>query len=292
MPKVDSLVGPLALPAVAGATDATIDDPVVSGLLAYVAHWIKWGLDARLATMTAPPCRDPEDPLSVADACPDANRFDTDPSLLVESFNKPALFAWWDGRDVYQQFTTVKTVRVRGIQFLYVFDKIVDSDGPSDTSGISGQTRWAGLLNIVAALMQRAFSRYRHPTFTPPGLGIAAGADIRNALQIKAIAYEGGQPLGLAELDAETVRAAAGAAGSQRATAEGGISVVYPCLRFSMKVTEPVGLDTFLDIDAGDPSPDDTGDLFGTLRGAENDLDNPLTFLDGILPGDDGSGGP
>ena len=291
MPKPDSLVGPLALPIAVGATDAKLPDPVVVGLLAYVGHWIKWGLDAKLATMTAPPCLDPEDPTAVADACPVANRVDSDPSLLVKSFNKPALFGWWDGRDETKQFTLVKKTRTRGIQFLYVFDGIRDSDGPSDTTGVSGQDRWSGLQNAVAALMQRAFARMSHPSFTPPGLGIARGADIREALSLTALLYEGATPIGLGEIDAETARAAAGAAGSQRSMKEGGLSIVYPALLFSMKVTELIGADTFVDIDAGDPGPDDTGDLFVTLNGVEGGADSFTgpPIMVGVIPGGGGA---
>jgi hypothetical protein len=288
VPSATSQVGLLQLPIAAGATDATLADPVVDGLLAYVAHWIKWGLDAKLATMTAPPCKDPGDVTAVADACPTANRFGTDPSLLVESFNKPALFCWWDGRDSVKQFTIVKSMRVRGIQFLYVFDAIKDSDGPSDpdATGIEAKVRWAGLLNVVASLMQRAFTRYSHPTFTPSTTGAATGADIRVSLGLTDLLYEGGQPLGLGEMITEAVRQAASAAGSRQTTEEGGFSVIYPCLRFSAKVTELIGDDEFNDLDNGGTAPDDTGDIFVTLRGAESDLGDPVDIVVGIIPSD------
>ena len=253
--------------------------------MAYVAHWIKWGLDAKLATMTAPPCKDPDDVTAVANACPTANRFGVDPSLLVEQFNKPALFCWWDGRDERKPLTIVKTTRVRGIQFLYVFDALRDSDGPSDT-GVEASARWAGLLNVVASLMHRAFVRYSHPTFTPSTTGAAAGADIRISLGLTSLLYEGGQPLGLGELDAEAVRQAASAAGSRQTTREGGFSVIYPCLRFSAKVTELIGADEFNDLDNGGTAPDDTGDIFVTLRGAELDLGDPVDIVTGIIPSD------
>lgn len=290
MPVVASRVGLLDLPLAAGAVNAPINDPTVDGLLGYIRHWLKWALDAKFATMTEPPLRDPNDPTSTADACPLANLYFADPSLLVDRFKKPALFGWWDERSKRVQFTTVKDLRVRTIHVLYVFDRIKGTDKASkELGGVDGLTRYAGLLATVDAVMLRAFSRFSHPTYQPSQTGFAAGADIRRALSLHALEYLGGQPFGLSEIDTETVREAASGAGGGRHLKDGGVNEIYPCLRCSFTVTDVIGVDTLNLLDEGGTAPDDTGDVFVTLRVAENDLDDPLTLIDGVVPGDFGN---
>lgn len=268
MPSPDTLVGGIPIPVPAGATDQPIVDVTVDGLLGYLGFWVKFALDGKLATMTAPP---------VPDACPVANRRRQNPSSLVARFNKPALFAWWNGKSVTKPWTTLKDVRQRDIQVLYVFDRIVDADALE---------RYAGLIGAVDAAWNRAISRRAHPSYAPPGCRL--GTPIAVALNLNDLSYLGGQEGFLAEQATSSARQAAVQTGPVRLGkgSANGITSGYPSLLGTFRVLEEVGVDTTLDTDA-------QGDVLFHASIVNGDPASPLALdqrylesLDAVDPGD------
>lgn len=267
MPIVDSTVANLPIPVAAGTQDAPIVDPTVAGLLDYLGFWLRYALNSKLGTMTAPP---------VADACPVANRYTVNPSSLVARFNKPALFVWWDGKSVVKPFTTIKDVRQRDFQALYVFDRV----GSDTIAGQDARARYAGLISTVDATFLRAISRRAHPGYAPAGF--RAGTPIGVILGVNAIDYLGGQEGFLQELPAPSARNAAVQTGPTKLSRgnANGILQGYPCLRAVFRVVEECGADTET---AADEAPDM---LFMPQLGGGDPAD-PLPLDNRYLPSAD-----
>lgn len=267
MPIVDSTVGRVPVPLPPGPADAPIVDPTVAGLLDYLAFWAKYALEPKLLTMTAPP---------VTDACPVASRYPVNPSSLVARFNRPALFVWWDGKSIIRPWTTVKDVRQRDFQALYVFDRVA-----SDTvAGEDARIRYAGLISALDAAWARAISRRNHPNYQPPGF--RANTPIGIILGVNAIDYLGGQEGFLQELSTSSARAQAVQTGPPRLSRGNAIGILqgYPCLRSVFRVVEEIGVDT--------PTPADTApDLLYTPSVVSGDPLNPLALDARYLPSAD-----
>lgn len=236
MPTVDTFVGNLEVPVPAGDTDAGIPDPTVDGLLPYLAFWTQYTLNAKLATMTAPP---------VPDACPPANQYARNPSKLVARFNRPALFLWWNGKSVVKPFTTIKDVRTRDLNALYVFDRIASDT----TAGADAIDRYRGLISTVEAAWVRAISRRAHPGYAPPGApgggNWPAGTPIAIALGLNDLNYLGGTEGWLAEFPTASARESAVQTGPTRLKRglTQGMLQGYPSLLGVFRVVEEVGVD-------------------------------------------------
>ncbi len=267
MPTVDTFIGGLEVPVPAGAIDAPIPDPTVDGLLPYLAFWVQYVLNPKLATMTAPP---------VTDACPVANRFGHNPAKLVERITPPALFGWWNGKSVVKSWTTIKDVRQRDLNFLYVFPRIASDTGQS---GIKAVERYRGLISTVDAAWTRAISRRSHPGYAAPGF--QPGTPIAIILGLNDIGYLGGQEGFLAEFPSASAREAAVQTGPTKLKrgSTRGIVQGYPSLLGTFRVLEEVGVDQ--------PLPADTSpDLF-LYPSVGTDPTNPLPLDSRYFGSDD-----
>ena len=261
MTSLASTVGPLDLPIPAGAANSPITDPLITGLLAYIGHWLKIGLDAKLAVLGGP------DTTAVTDACPTANRFDFDPkgwwTRAVIASQQPCLFIWHKSAKRFPQ-STVYDMRERQIGVLYVFPEFNAPRGfPTRT----------GLMNAVDAIIRRAFDRGAHPTYENGVQFTDTIADV-DTLEV----YLDGTEEGFEFASPQT---GAGAGGQP----DGGFEQYgFPTLRGTIIARERIGADTFED-------PDDIlGDITFTItHNEQGDVANGLDVLEGVFPAPDGS---
>ncbi len=231
MPTPASTVGALSLPAPVGATDAQLEDPAIAGLLDYFAFWVKWALDAKLATMTTPPVKTS----AVYDACPVANRYSSDPSQLISStFNTPALFVWCQ-TNKREPRTLVRDMRIRELRMIYVFPNLI---------GATQIEQWSGLMSTVDATLARACARKSHPGYSYGGSVL--NESIMVMFSLLGITYEGSQEGFLRELVGASVRDAA-ERGSPGHNDSGGIQRGYPSLHARITIAEDILDDTLRD---------------------------------------------
>ncbi len=156
MPTPASAVGSLALPLPAGVADSAIDDPTVHGLALYFQHWLRYDLNAKLASR----------PATASDVCPHLffwSSLDPAPTFVRGDGNGtlafPALYLWGgDGRVVQQ--TTVRDAEEREIVALWIFQELAIPGAMPDHYG---------LRNAVAKSLERAISLRAHPTFSLNG---------------------------------------------------------------------------------------------------------------------------
>jgi hypothetical protein len=260
MPTPASSVGNVAIPVPAGAPDAPVVDTTVAGLLGYLQYWAQFALNPKLATMTAPP---------IADACPTANCYPYNPSKLVQKFNTPALFVWWDGKSTFVPWTQVIDLRQRDITALYVFGRVKD---PPEL------TIYSGLIGALDAAWQRAISRRAHPSYAPPGYRL--GTALYIALGLHDLSYLGGQEGMLQELVTGSARAASQQTGVHRLGKGNANTIVsgYPSLKATFRVLEQVEPDQALDADV-------TPDLLISTSTTElGDLENALPVGGHVVP--------
>lgn len=157
MAFTDAAVGPLVLPVPVDAANSAIADPVVDGVLDYLAFCLDAALDDKFRSLIANP----------TDAVPTANRFNFNPREPRGHHVRlpvPALFVWWEGKSLPTEKETATVLyawRRRRLHVLYVFP-----EGPS----MEEMVRRAGLLSVVDAVIQQAFDWGWRPDYTPPGL--------------------------------------------------------------------------------------------------------------------------
>lgn len=266
MPSVASAVGPLPLPAAVGAPDAPIGDPTEEAILDYCAFWIKWALDAKIATMTVPGLVTP------GDMVPVANRYTQAPNALLMARKLPALFVWWDGKSTKQRVSTVKTCREREFSFMYVFERLRNVDQLNT---------YSGLMPTVGAALSRAFDRLAHPAYALAGSGFAPGTDIRIMFGLRGVEYLGDQEGFLKELPQQSQRTVATAANPSTSSAQGGIQQGYPSLQARVRVWEVIEQDSLSDL------ADATKDMKISIN--VGDPANPLPYMQRVLQQPDGS---
>jgi hypothetical protein len=127
-----STVGGLSLPLAAGTANGGIADPTIAALLSFGGFLIKWALDARLAQQQGPA----QSGEPVTDACPVDQRYPFNPETTHVRLPKPALFAWWDGASVVEQWTSIYGVRKRSIKMLYLSQEVVIPGGIAARHGV------------------------------------------------------------------------------------------------------------------------------------------------------------
>lgn len=261
MPTIAAPVGPLSLPAPTGAPDAQLVDPAVSAILSYCTFWLKWALDAKAATMTAPP---------VPDSVPVANSYTTQPSSLYLNRKLPGLFVWWDGKSKCEQRTIISWMRIRDLKVLYVYERVKTQEQLNI---------YSGLISTADATMHRAFDRCAHTGYAYGAY--SAGTDIRTMFNLRGVEYMGGQEGFLKELPQKSARDLSTAAGTRSTEkAQGGIQAGYPSLSGVIRIYEDIAQDQLVD-------PDDVlrdGSLTTTVEGVPI-LTRYLPQSDGTEPG-------
>lgn len=164
MPTNKSTVGGLTLPVPEGTLNTALEDPTVLGLLDFLAHWLKYGLDEKLANMQG----------TSATAIPVNATYPYDPdSIFVRTVQQlPALYVW--PHDEYTRpHTILKNRRERTIKAAYIFNELVAP---------SGLRARHGLMGAVGAVFVRAARWGRHRTYgydtDPDGTPIARSVGI------------------------------------------------------------------------------------------------------------------
>jgi hypothetical protein len=253
MPSSSGPIGPLALPIPAGATNAPIDDPAISGILDYLAFRLRDDLNAKLATIQG----------TSADACPVPNRFAWNPNTWFVRNSFPALYVWHDGKSEYVQRSLYYWMRKRTIHALYVFDELVAPGGLNAR---------AGLISAVDASFLKAADAGRHPDYgwngDPPGTALWV------SLQLIGFRYSGGTPGWMAGIPAQ---------GSGTGPNDGAISRGYPSLLGTFWILERVRDETV-------SAPADSQGTSATTIATNDDPATPadpsdvIDIIDGVLP--------
>jgi hypothetical protein len=261
MPSPASTVGPLPIPATAGGANAAFVDKTAADLLAFIASWLQYALKPKTDTMSTPPTSDG----------PVANKYAFAPSDVYLKRKLPALFVYWNGRSKFEEWTTVRYMRTREFNVLYVFERVKNPDNV---------LLWNGLISTVDATLCRAFAKRSKFDF---GInGFAPGTDVRFMCNWLGLDYVGGTPGFLQELATDSIRQLSTAPGRASANkAQGGIQAGYPSFNGIVRIQEEVTDDTLED-------PEDVmPDLAVAISGSEG-YDESVPLLDRVLVASDG----
>lgn len=119
------------LPVPAGASSESLDDPLLTGLLGYVAAWLNWGLSAKLASMDGLP----------DEAAPSGNLYPYEPGREYVRLGLPALYMWRDGAPRQSPFTVYQTKTQFTVKAKYIFSERVWPLGIRSVAGLNGAIR-------------------------------------------------------------------------------------------------------------------------------------------------------
>ena len=266
MPSATSTVGALELPYPVGEAPARITDPLVKGMLDYLAYWIRADLNPALVANQAGKINGSG---LVTDAVPAANRYPWDPGpTFVRGAQDgaaaplPGLFVWRAGRRRVRE-SILESLREVRLGFVWVFEELVMPGALVDRYGLRA---------VVEASIDRAMEHGYHPSYgydgAPVGTPIAKSLCLAGALPFL-------------ESSEETILGAVPMTGLQSQNrGAGGPSIRgFPALRGVIIVHEKIGAPTLVDPD--DARPDMTVNI------QTNSLDDgsaPLTVMERVLP--------
>ena len=226
MPTDNTTVGPQALPVAAGAANESLDDTTLDGLLAYLRHWLKASLDAKLAQQGGP-----ETSAAITDACPEDHVFAWNHRGTFvrkdEAGTKPlpGLWAWEESQESTSEYATLlyEVVR-REIRVHYIFPEVMLPKGYNARDG---------LMPTVARVFAKAAERGKHSTFGYAGAD--EGTPIWESCGWRHWEYVGGRFEPAAMLPGNTRSAAS-------ARAEGAEKRFYPSFLATFRIWERIGL--------------------------------------------------
>jgi len=212
----------LALPVPAGAITDAFNDPVAIGLLDYCAHWLNWGLNARLSMQVG----------TSATAVPTANRFAFNPSTVFVRRSIPALYCWGEGSPEAVEWTQMTRIVRRDLKLTWVFDELVSPNG---------LTMRNGLLNAVDMLLNQAVEQLAHDTWPVAGGLYTApvGTGVLTVLGLSAIAKTGCEYGAMWQVP--------GDGGQIGGPGDGSVQFGYPSLRATFRVEAVVDTSTRLE---------------------------------------------
>ncbi len=271
MPTAVNAVGRLQLPLDAGVINTQIDDPVVTGILDYLAFWLRASLNTKLANLEG----------TSADAVPVINRFPWDPrSYFVRGRQDgaatpfPALYCWWNGKSSFAPRASLTEMRQRPIGFAWIFDELELPGALEDRHG---------LLAAADAAVSSALSLRYHPAYGVGDGRVGSCVPVELGLTGPGWRYDGGTPTMMAAIPGS------GAANSGLASGRdtGHVNRAYPALHGTIQVWEKVG--QFFPADPGDVlqevqttiatnaegSTDDAADIFERYLEAPDGTENP-----------------
>jgi hypothetical protein len=153
MSSVASYVGATPIPFPAGSTPSPLSDPIVDAFLSYFGHWLRYGLNDKLASLGGQ-ATDTADVYN--DACPVANRFPYSHENVWPNNPRPALYMRFNGQAQMIQKTLSYSLRQRTIEFAWIFSLIKQPKSVARS----------GLLAAVDDIFARAHDRGSHPTWT------------------------------------------------------------------------------------------------------------------------------
>lgn len=268
MPTTTNSVGLLTLPVPAGALNTALDDPTLTGLIDYLAFWLRAALNTKLANLQG----------TAADAVPATHRFPWDPASYFvrgdqdgEANPFPALYCWWQGRGVRERITLLKSARRRELGVCWVFEELVLPGALTDRYGLTG---------AADAAIQSACDLGYHPSYAYNGG--PAGQHIAVSLGLTAwgIRYENGQQGLMAPIPGQ----GAANAGLNSGRADGHIVRAFPCVNITLNVWEEIK-----PFEAADPD-DVAGEMLTDLRAnGEGGVDDAPEILERYLDRPDGT---
>lgn len=173
MPDVDGYVGGLYLPLKSEGYPSPVLDPAVTGLAAFLAFWIRYGLRAKL--------QDPNE--NIPDPLPAVNVFPYDPKDNWVRKPTPALYLWWNGESQRVKLTMVRELRRRTLRLFYVAGE--------QTVTPNGGRVYSGLPGAVDAILHKAAVAGFHPDYAPDGY--QRGTQIAEALRLLSWDYDKGK---------------------------------------------------------------------------------------------------
>lgn len=236
------------------AGDPAVVDPVVAGLLDYLAFWVVYGFAAKGVLQR---------PAEITDVLPAANRFPFDPRTTWVRDPKPALYLWWPDRQRSKRvkITSVRSARERELRLMYVLAEVTYPDGARV---------YSGMVSALDAIMYQASEEGRHPSYGYAGAPL--GTPIATSLASFGVIgweYLGGLPDFAVPRPSSSPRPGG--------PAEGTIHRGFPVLFGVIKVQEEIvpGDDNAVEL-----MPDVPTTI--TTEGA--------TIIEGVMPAPDGSG--
>jgi hypothetical protein len=226
-----NLVGPLNLPVPAGAPLSAVDDPTISGLMDYIAFWIRTSLNAKLASLQTGRL---DGVGTITDAVPTANRFPWDPAAHFVRGEAdgaprpfPALYCWWQGKGARVPYSILKTLRRRDVGVCWVFEEITLPGALIDRHGLRA---------AVDAAIHSAIDLGYHPEYGHNGAPL--GTPIAVSLQLCGfgVRYESGASGLMAPIPGQ----GAANAGLSSGRADGHIVRGYPSTMVTLQIWEEI----------------------------------------------------
>lgn len=277
MPTNAFTAGAVQFPIDATAKDTPLRDPVTTALLHMAAHWLNFGMGAKLNNMQ------PTKSLAVpqnSDGVP-INLGEFDPGTTFVRRPLPALYCWWV-RSKEEQFTQVKWLRTSEYHMRYYFKPLTVPKGRGARSGVmSGADR----------LLHRMSDLKRHRTFPPTavqteltkvGVTVPLNGSLEVALNLRELKIirsvhgmtweEPGQ-----QTAGETISRNLGGG------ADGGVQKGFPTLHCVWSVKE------FLDEDQVSGPVDETPDLDLLIRATTGEGEGHVDIMTRNLQAPDGA---
>ena len=256
MPSVESYLGSTPIPFPAGSTPTHLVDPIVEAFLSYFGHWLRYGLNDKLASLGGQ-ASDAQD--SYSDACPVANRFPYSHENVWPNNPRPALYMRFTGESTTVPKTLVYSLRQRKIEFAWIFSLIQQPKSKARS----------GLANAVDAIFRRAKERGSHPTwsFTDfEGTVYPVGTNV-------------GRVVGLHDWQLGPTQVGSMAPNVEYADNTGREQNAYPAVMGSIVVWERIGADSF------DRQTDANAESALQVNTSEDGgfVEEPLTIADTIV---------
>jgi hypothetical protein len=261
MPTDNTSVGPLSIPVDAGNANEAFQDRTILGLLDYLGHWLRAGLNDKLGQMQGP-----ETSAIVSDVCPVENLFPFNHEGTFVRRNEtnapplPGMWAWEDSQESSADGATIlyDVVR-REVRVQYIFPQVMVPKGVNARSG---------LIPAVSRIMAKAVERGRRSDYGFDG--DADGTPIRESCSWLGFAYRGGR--------AEAAAMLPSGGQSQAATrAAGAEKRFFPSFVGTFWIWERIGLQEPAEADASGPS-----DF--TIAIKDESDDESLDLMERIVP--------
>jgi hypothetical protein len=175
MPSSIGTVGPLQLPLPPGAANSAVDDPTLAGLAAFLAFWLNYDLNAKLASLNTGRS---DDGSPVITAVPVGNVFLWNPTKPTAFFTRgagdgaahplPALYVW-DDKDKRAPFGQVRGMRERTVMAAWIFEEALLPAWHVDRHGL----RAAACATLFRAIEQGWHEAYTTREHIAVQLGLA-----------------------------------------------------------------------------------------------------------------------
>jgi hypothetical protein len=268
VPTDTSLVGGQLLPIPTGGQDSDLVDHGVSGILSYLAHYLRSDLNTKLAEMRGPATVAP-----ITDVAPASRLFPFDhegtwarvvgsgPTPKPPALAQPAMWAWATASRPNKAHSTLVFDAIERTVFVeWIFPELQVPDGMGNR---------AGLQQAVAAVFHKAYSRNRHDTWAYNGQ--AAGLEVHVALGL----------MGWSIVECTAGRLQPKPRPVQRAGEDGFVKRFHPCVKARLELIERVqGRSAVI--------PDDVLQD-ATFDFAINDGNDSVVIHSGVADGLDGS---